>query len=89
MIEKTSNNSGVSPAAGLTQKATSTKTLRHVLFGDVMVNELSTPNLASVFSGGRSVAKRALSAAKTTVVASAATPAAATAAAAVTTAATK
>jgi hypothetical protein len=72
MIERTSHNSGVSPAATLTQRAASTKTLCHTPFGDVMVNELSTPNLAGLFSGGRSVATRALEAAQPTVVASAA-----------------
>jgi hypothetical protein len=81
MIQKVSDNSGVSPAADLTQKAASSKTHRHTPFGDVMVDELSTPNLAGIFSGGRPTARRALSVAQPTVVASA--PQAATAAATV------
>ena len=91
MIERTSHNSGVSPAAAPTQRAASTKTLCHTPFGDVMVNELSTPNLAGLFSGGRSVATRALEAALPTVVAStaqAATAAASTAQTAATVAST-
>jgi hypothetical protein len=72
MIERTSHNSGVSPAATLTQRAASTKTLCHTPFGDVMVNELSTPNLAGLLSGGRPAARRALAVAQPTVVASAA-----------------
>ena len=72
MIERTSNHSGVSPAAAPTQRAASTKTLCHTPFGDVMVNELSTPNLAGLLSGDRPVARRALAVAQPTVVASAA-----------------
>jgi hypothetical protein len=53
MIERVSNSSGVSPATDLTQKAASTKTLCPTSFGDVMVDHLSTPNLAVVFSGRR------------------------------------
>jgi hypothetical protein len=56
MIERVSNSSGVSPATDLTQKAASTKTLCTTPFGDVMVDHLSTPNLAVVFSGRRSEA---------------------------------
>jgi hypothetical protein len=72
MIENISNNSGVSPAADLTQKAASAKTLCHTPFGDVMVDELSTPNLAAIFSGGRPDAKSASAAAQPVVVAPAA-----------------
>ena len=59
MIEKISDNSGVSPAANLTQKAAGTKILCHTPFGDVMVDELSTPNFADAFSRGRSGARNA------------------------------
>ena len=72
MIERILHNSGVSPAAAPSQRAASTKTLCHTPFGDVMVNELSTPNLAGLLSGGRSSARRALAVAQPTVVASAA-----------------
>ena len=54
MIEKVSNNSGVSPASNPAQKTASTKTLCHTPFGDVMVDELSSPNVAAIFGGGRS-----------------------------------
>jgi nucleoid-associated protein YgaU len=72
MIERTSHNSGVSPAAAPTQRAASTKTLCHTPFGDVMVNELSTPNLAGLLSGSRPAARRALAVAQPTVAAPAA-----------------
>jgi len=72
MIERISDNSGVSPAANPTQKAASTKTLCHTPFGDVMVDELSTTNLANVFGGGR----RAASSAPATGQAAVAAPAA-------------
>ena len=72
MIEKISNNSGVSPAADLTQKATSSKTLCHTPFGDVLVDELATPNLAGIFSGSRADARSALAKAETAAVAPAA-----------------
>jgi hypothetical protein len=71
MIEKVSDSAGVSPATNLTQKAASTKTLCHTPFGDVMVDELSTPNLAGIF-GGRSDAKGASAVAQPAVAASAA-----------------
>ena len=58
MMEKISNNSGVSPAANPAQKTASTKTLCHTPFGDVMVDELSTPNVAAIFGGGRSGASK-------------------------------
>ena len=71
MIEKVSDSAGVSPATNLTQRSASTKTLCHTPFGDVMVDELSTPNLAGIF-GGRSDAKGAPAAAQPAVMASAA-----------------
>jgi hypothetical protein len=74
MIEKVSDHAGVSPATNLTQRAASTKTLCHTPFGDVMVDELSTPNLAGIF-GGRSDAKVAPAAAQPAVLASTAQPA--------------
>jgi len=67
MIEKISDNSGVSPAANSIQKAASTKTLCQTPFGDVMVDELSTPNLAGIFSGGLSAARSATAAAQPAV----------------------
>jgi len=59
MIGKVSDSAGVAPAADLTQKTAATKTHRHTPFGDVMVDELAPPNLAGVFLGGRSHARRA------------------------------
>jgi hypothetical protein len=59
MIQKVSDNAGVAPVADLTQKTATTKTHRHTPFGDVMVDELSTPNVAGIFLGGRSHARRA------------------------------
>ena len=77
MIEKVSANAGVSPATNVTQKAASTKALCHTPFGDVMVDELSTPNLAGIF-GGRSDAKGAPVVAQPAVAAPAAQAAVAT-----------
>jgi hypothetical protein len=74
MIEKVSDSAGVSPATNLTQRAASTKTLCHTPFGDVMVDELSTPNLAGIF-GGQSDGKGAPAVAQPGVAASAAQPA--------------
>src|SRR5271157_2786819 len=54
MIGRVSNNTGASPAADLTPKAASTKVLCRTPFGDVMVDELSTRNVASILLGGRS-----------------------------------
>jgi len=54
MIERVSNHAGASPAANLTPRAASTKVLHHTPFGNVMVDELSTPNVASILLGGRS-----------------------------------
>jgi hypothetical protein len=71
MIEKVSDSAGVSPATNLTQRAASTKTLCHTPFGDVMVDELSTPNLAGIF-GGQSDGKGAPAVAQPAVAASAA-----------------
>jgi hypothetical protein len=51
MIEKVSNNSGVTPAAVQTQKAASDRTVRRTPFGDVMLDELSTSNRASILGG--------------------------------------
>ena len=76
MIEKVSDSAGVSPATNLTQRAASTKTLCHTPFGDVMVDELSTPNLAGIF-GGQSDGKGAPAVAQPAVAASAAQVAAA------------
>jgi hypothetical protein len=59
MMQKVSDNAGVAPVANLTQKTATTKTHRHTPFGDVMVDELSTPNVAGIFLGGRSHARRA------------------------------
>ena len=59
MIQKVSDNAGVAPVADLTQKTATTKTHRHTAFGDVMVDELSTPNVAGIFLGGRSHARTA------------------------------
>ena len=59
MIQKVSDNAGVAPVADLTQKTATTKTHRHTPFGDVMVDELSTPNVAGIFLGGRSHARTA------------------------------
>ena len=71
MIEKVSDSAGVSPATNLTQRAASTKALCHTPFGDVMVDELSTPNLAGIF-GGQSDGKGAPAVAQPAVAASAA-----------------
>ena len=71
MIEKVSDSAGVSPATSLTQRAASTKTLCHTPFGDVMVDELSTPNLAGIF-GGQSDGKGASAVTQPAVAASAA-----------------
>src|SRR5271157_3893009 len=54
MIGRVSNNTGASPAADLTPKAASTKVLCRTPFGDVMVNELSTSNIADILLGNRS-----------------------------------
>jgi hypothetical protein len=59
MIGKVSDSAGVTPVADLTQKTATTKTHRQTPFGDVMVEELAPPNLAGVFLGGRSHARRA------------------------------
>jgi len=59
MIQKVSDNAGVAPVTDLTQKTATTKTHRQTPFGDVMVDELSTPNVAGIFLGGRSHARRA------------------------------
>jgi hypothetical protein len=77
MIQKVSDNAGVAPVADLTQKTATTKTHRHTPFGDVMVDELSTPNVAGIFLGGRSHARTAQAtvAATTAQAAVAATPA--------------
>ena len=80
MIERILHNSGVSPATAPAQRAASARTLCHTPFGDVMVNELSTPNLAGLLSRGRPAARRALAVAQPTV----AGPAAQAATAAVT-----
>jgi hypothetical protein len=77
MIEKLSGNSGVSPAANLTQKAASTKTLCQTPFGDVMVDELSTANLAGIFSGRRQEAQSSPTVPQTAVPATMKTTAAA------------
>jgi hypothetical protein len=88
MIQKLSNNSGVSPAADLTQKAASTKTLCHTPFGDVMVDELSSSSLAGIVSGGRPEARTTPAAAQPTVVTPAAQSPVATATTTATTTAT-
>ncbi len=77
MIEQISQNSGTSPAADLTQQSASAKTLCHTPFGDVMVDELSAPNLAATFSNGWSDAKSASAVAQPAVVAPVAQAAAA------------
>ena len=59
MIQKVSDNAGVAPVADLTQKTATTKAHRHTPFGDVMVDELATPNVAGIFLGGRSHARMA------------------------------
>jgi hypothetical protein len=59
MIQKVSDNAGVAPVTDLTQKTATTKTHRQTPFGDVMVDELSTPNVAGIFLGGRSHARTA------------------------------
>ena len=59
MIQKVSDNAGVAPVADLTQKTATTKAHRHTPFGDVMVDELATPNVAGIFLGGRSHARTA------------------------------
>jgi hypothetical protein len=80
MIENVSRNAGVSPATDPTQKTAGTKTLCHTPFGDVMVDELSSPSLAGIFPAGRLDAKSA-SAASQPAVATPMEPAAAAAAA--------
>jgi hypothetical protein len=82
MIEKVSNNTGVTPAADVTQRAASARTLCRTPFGDVMVDELSTSNLASIFLEGRSDRRSAPAVAQPAAVASPAPAAASTAQAA-------
>ncbi|MGA9624864.1 MAG: hypothetical protein WBQ65_10360, partial [Bryobacteraceae bacterium] len=67
MIENVSHNAGVSPATDLTQKTAGAKTLYHTPFGDVMVDELSSPSLAGLFPAGRSDAKSASAASQPAV----------------------